>query len=97
MYFGFPFNEGQRNEEFSNSMEAIYAQDDDVVFFSSQLCQELSEHGDGLAASFKKQFGGTKPTIIKPDFSKAKDADLLPDDKNYADWFTMFVKRSEGH
>jgi hypothetical protein len=77
-------------------MQAIYAQTDDVIFFSSQLSKELSEHGDRLAESFKKQFGGNTPRITKPDFSKAKDADLMPDDRNYADWFNMFVKKPDG-
>jgi hypothetical protein len=96
LYFGFPFNGGQINQEYSDLMQAIYAQTDDVIFFSSQLSKELSEHGDRLAESFKKQFGGNTPRITKPDFSKAKDADLMPDDRNYADWFNMFVKKPDG-
>lgn len=52
-------------------------------------------HGDLLAASFKKQFGRDVPRITKPDFSKARDADLMPDDRNYADWLNMFVKRPD--
>jgi hypothetical protein len=95
LYFGFPFNEGQINQEYSDSLLAIYAQADDVIFFGSQLCKELSEHGDQLAASFKKKFGKDVPRVIKPDFSKAKEADLMPDDNHYADWFNMFVKRPD--
>jgi hypothetical protein len=96
LYFGFPFDGSQINQEYADLMQAIYAQTDDVIFFSSQLSKDLSEHGDQLAASFKKQFGRNAPRITKPDFSKARDADLMPDDKNYSDWFNMFVKRPEG-
>ena len=76
-------------------VEAIYKQTDDGIFFGVQLCQELSEHGDRLAASFKKQFGKGAPRIAKPDFSKAKDAGLISNDGDYADWFNMFVKRKD--
>jgi hypothetical protein len=95
LYFGFPFDHGQVNQEYADLMQAIYSQADDIIFFSSQLAKELSEHGDGLAASFKKKFGKNVPRITKPDFSKAKDADLMPDEKNYADWFNMFVRRED--
>lgn len=93
LYFGFPFNGGQINQEYPDSIHAIYTQADDAIFFSAQLCNELSEHGDQLAASFRKQFGKGSPRVSKPDFSKAKDADLMPNEDNYADWFNMFVKR----
>jgi hypothetical protein len=95
LYFGFPFNGGQVNQEYPDSIGAIYAQTDDGIFFSVQLCNELSQHGDDLSALFTKQFGRGSPRITKPDFSKAKDADLMPSDGNYADWFSMFVKRPD--
>ena len=95
LYFGFPYDYGQVNQEYADLMQAIYNQADDIIFFSSQLSKELSEHGDQLAASFKKRFRKNVPRITKPDFRKAIAADLMPDEKNYADWFNMFVKREE--
>jgi len=94
LYFGFSFG-GQVNQEYPDLLEAIYRQTDDGIFFGAQLCQELSEHGDLLAASFKKLFGKGAPRIAKPDFSKARDAGLLPNDGDYADWFNMFAKRPD--
>jgi hypothetical protein len=91
LYFGFPFNGGQVNQEYPDSMEAIFTQTDDGIFFSTKLCDDLSEHGDH-SASFKKRFGKGSPQIIKPDFSKARDDDLMPSDGNYADWVNIFVK-----
>ena len=76
-------------------MEAIFTQTDDGIFFSTKLCDDLIEHGDQLAASFKKRFGKGSPRITKPDFSKARDDDLMPSDGNYADWVNMFVKRTD--
>jgi hypothetical protein len=94
LYYGFSFG-GQVNQEYPDSVEAIYKQTDDGIFFGVQLCQELSDHGDQLAAAFKKQFGKGAPRIAKPDFSKAKDAGLMPNDGDYADWFNMFVERTD--
>jgi hypothetical protein len=91
-YFGFPFGQ-QVNQEYSDTIEAIYRQTDDGIFFSSQLCSALSNHGDQLLASFKKRFGKGAPRIHRPDFAKAADADLMPNEKDYADWMSMFVKR----
>jgi hypothetical protein len=93
-YFGFPF-EGQVNQEYSDTIEAIYRHTDDGIFFSSQLCAELSDHGDRLTASFKRRFGKGAPRIHRPDFAKAIGADLMPNEADYADWMSMFVKRSD--
>jgi hypothetical protein len=95
LYFGFRHNGGLLNQEYPDSMEAIYRKADDGIFFSAQLCNELSEHGDKISAAFKKQFGKGSPRIIKPDFSKIKEADLMPNDDNYSTWFSMFVKRED--
>jgi hypothetical protein len=94
LYFGFSFG-GQVNQEYPDLLDAIYKQTDDGIFFGAQLCQELSEHGDQLAASFKKLFGKGAPRIAKPDFSKAKDASLMPNGDDYTDWFNMFAKRTD--
>jgi hypothetical protein len=93
-YFGFPFG-GQVNQEYSDTIEAIYRQTDDCIFFSSQLCTELSDHGDRLSASFKRRFGKEAIRIHRPDFAKAVGADLMPKQEDYADWMSMFVKRAD--
>jgi hypothetical protein len=93
-YFGFPFGQ-QVNQEYSDTIEAIYKQTDDGIFFSSQLCTELSDHGDQLSASFKKRFGKGAPRIHRPDFAKAVGANLMPNETNYADWVSMFAKRPD--
>jgi hypothetical protein len=92
MYFGFPF-EARVDLDYAHTVEAIYKQADDAIFFSSQLCNDLSIHGDQLLATFKKRFGKGAPRIHKPDFSKAVGADLMLNESDYANWMTMFVKR----
>jgi len=94
LYFGFVFG-GRVNEEYANTVEAIYRQTDDAIFFSSQLCRELSSHGDRLLASFKRRFGRGAPGILKPDFAQAGSADLMPDETDYADWMNMFAGRPQ--
>lgn len=94
LYFGFPFD-GRVDQVYSDTIEAIYRQNDDGIFFSSQLCGELTRHGDQLAASFKKRFGKGVPRIHKPDFAKAVSDGLMPSESDYADWMSMFVKRKD--
>jgi hypothetical protein len=91
-YFGFPYGR-QVNQEYSDTIEAIYRQTDDGIFFSSQLCTELSDHGDQLSASFKERFGTGAPRISRPNFAKAVKSDLMPSERDYADWMSMFVTR----
>ncbi len=94
LYFGFRFNH-QLDSEYGDLIEGIYQQTDDSIFFSTKLCADLSEHASQLSASFKARFGNDAPQVVTPDFSKAKDTDLMPDEGNYTDWVGMFVKRED--
>ena len=94
LYFGLPFN-GQHDHEYPDRVEGIAKYTDDSIFFASQLCIELSNHADQLPASSKTRFGKKKPRVVTPDFSKAIEADLMPNDRDYADWNSMFVKRND--
>ncbi len=92
LYFGFPF-QGRTDQQYSDSIEAIYKQADDAIWFSAKLCSDLSAHGEQLSATFKNKFGKGAPRIHKPDFAKATEGNLMPSDDDYADWVSMFVKR----
>jgi ATP-dependent protease ClpP protease subunit len=89
LYFGFPFQE-RIDQQYSDSIEAIYKQADDAIWFSATLCSDLSAHGDQISATFKKKFGKGAPRIHKPNFAKASEGNLMPSDDNYADWLSMF-------
>lgn len=93
LYFGLP-QRGRINQDYPSLIDAIYRQTDDGIFFSQLLCKDLAEHGEQIAAQFKKQFGKDAPTISKCDFGKAEKDNLMPNDDNYPDWFTMFVKNT---
>jgi hypothetical protein len=96
LYFGLPQKGGHVDENYPNSVHAIYNQTDDGIFFSDLLGKDLIKYGKVLAATFKKQFGKGAPSINQPDFTKADKEGLMPDTRNYADWTTMFVKRETG-
>lgn len=91
LYFGLP-QDGHINQDYASSLDAIYNQTDDGIFFSQLLCKDLVEHGEQIAARFKKKYGKDAPTINKPDFTKAETLGLMPEAENYADWAGMFVK-----
>lgn len=91
LYFGFPYREGHVNLEYPGTVAAIYNQANDGIFFSNLLCKDLYEHGQQVADEFKKKFKNEAPAVSKVDFSTA--ADLLPDEKDYADWTSAFAKK----
>jgi hypothetical protein len=97
MYFGLPDASGRMDRRYRDLLEAIYRCTDDVLFFGLELCSELGTHGDKLATALRERSGKDQvPTISKPDFSKAKEAGLMPDYDNYRDWFTGFPKTKAG-
>lgn len=94
LYFGLPHGR-YINQDYPSSLDAIYSQTDDGIFFSQLLCKDLVEHGEQIAARFKKKYGKGAPTINKLDFTKAETLGLMPKADNYADWVTMFVKNTD--
>jgi hypothetical protein len=76
------------------TIDAIYSQTDDGIFFSRLLCQDLARHGQALAAQFDKSHKKRNIIINEPDFSKAEKAGLMPPAENYSDWTKMFVEKS---
>jgi len=93
IYFGTPDIDGRVDRRYFDTLNAIYQHTDDALFFGLEICDELVGHGNKLIATFREQFRKDKvPAISKPDFSKAKEADLIPDYDNYRDWFTGFRK-----
>lgn len=92
-YFGLPLSDGQINLDYPETLKAIYDQTDDGIFFSSLLCKDLQEHGEEIAARFKKTFNDSPPNISECDFTTVLTGNLMPDEANYADWERGFVKK----
>lgn len=93
IYFGLPDGNGHIDNSYPATIDAIYSQTDDCIFFSNLLSQDLVQHGEEIRKGYIKKFGKTVPTINKPDFTKAEQSGLMPDAKNYVDWIDMFVKK----
>lgn len=93
LYFGLPYGEGHINLDYPGTIDAIYNQTDDGIFFGNLLCKDLHDHGDRLSNEFKKKFKDDPPRISEVDFTTALTAGLMPDEKNYADWVKAFVAK----
>lgn len=91
-YFGLP-NNGQVDEMYSSLMKAIYMQTDEGIFYSHLLCQDMNKHGKDLLKRFNKHFKNGAPTISNVDFSASEIEGLMPDAKNFSDWFTAFREK----
>lgn len=91
LYFGLPYGEGHIDLGYPGTIDAIYSQTDDGIFFSNLLCKDLHDHGERLSDEFKKKFKDDPPRISEVDFTTASAAGLMPDEKNYVDWVKAFV------
>jgi len=93
LYFGLPRG-GAVNQDYPSSVDAIYRQTDDGIFFNHLLCKDLNAHGKKLSETLTKLFRKGAPTIAEADFSKVA-AGLMPDPKYYSDWLTAFKKKED--
>jgi len=85
IFFGIPYGNGMRNEEYAHLIESISLYTNDVIFFGSTLCESLMEHGNLLISKLRKSSRfRVIPTIAEVDFSSAQD--LMPDAKDYESW-----------
>ena len=95
-YFGLPARDGEHDEVYLNTLDAMVLHSDSVIFFTYLLCGDLQEHGERLLTRYRRRLGRKNvPRINEVDFSPAKANQLIPPDAMFSDWFTSFVKRPE--
>jgi hypothetical protein len=94
-YFGMPIS-GFTDREYSDVADAIRSYLDDIVFFSSRLCEDLVLHGNEVRERFVKPGAKDVPNVTNVDFSQARADGLIPTDAQYQDWLNGFVKRELG-
>jgi hypothetical protein len=92
LYFGLPSSSGVHSTEYADTIEAIHNLTDDAIFFSHLLCGDLRDYGTTILERYKVRFKDESQSVSKPDFNKAKEASLLPDETNYQDWLHGFGK-----
>jgi gas vesicle protein len=90
LYFGFK-HKGNVDQTYPSIVDAIYTYNNDSIAFSRMLARLLNEHGNRKKAEFRKRFRGTPPNVSNFDLSKGED--VLPDEKDYADWEWVFEKK----
>lgn len=96
--FGLPYGNGQTNEEYGDSIKGISLYSDDIIFFGSELCADLQEHGESLVNMYKRnRLGGQTPVINQLDLSEARKAGWIPDAEDYKGWTSGFEAKKKEH
>jgi hypothetical protein len=96
-YFGLQQSNGDTNQEYPDTVVAIFSYVDDVAYFSSLLCSDLVKHGEQVRAMLAKSSDKSVPHVSKADFSGPKSKGLLPSEENYTDWLQGFQTQESGN
>lgn len=91
LYLGLPHADGHVDQEFGDTITAIAAFTDDVIFFGHLLCRDLRDYGQGVSDRLEKVLKAKPARLYEVDFAKAKADDLIPKDEDYPSWFTAFA------
>ncbi|MEK6777597.1 MAG: hypothetical protein AABY87_12090 [bacterium] len=93
-YFGLRMPSGHTNQEYPDLIEAMHSYINDVIFFSSLLCNDLMEHGNRFRSQEKK-FAKKAPKVNTADFSTPRASELMPPSSEYSDWLNGFIESNE--
>lgn len=92
-YFALP-KEGNLDETFASTMEAVHKQTDDCIYFSWRLCEDLTRHGKRVRAQFvKRRLKGPVPRIQTVLWKDVEAKELLPTIAIYKSWEEGFLER----
>jgi hypothetical protein len=80
------------DEKFCASVDAIYRQTEDCIFFSRILADDLFEYGKKLRRRYAWKFRLGTPKLSKADWSMSERAGLIPTTEQYAAWLKGFRK-----
>jgi len=92
LYLGLPYGQGHVNQEFGDNLSAIHSYVDDVIFFSTQLCADLTSSGEELRSKHKRILKPSSVSVIRTDFSEQQAGGLMPNLESYQSWFAGFKK-----
>ncbi len=89
-YFGFPLADGSVHKEYADCINGINEYANDVIFFSSLLCEDLGKYGNDLRRAYVNKYRRDIEEISVMHFDTPVAKNLMPDPKIYCDWLTMF-------
>ncbi|TXH90629.1 MAG: hypothetical protein E6Q78_02265 [Rhodoferax sp.] len=92
LYFGLPYGDGRVSTEYKDTLEGLFSQIDNGIFFSELLCKDLKAFGDETLVRYKKIAKKTTEHVSEIDFQLARDEGLLPDESQFSDWLRGFAK-----
>jgi hypothetical protein len=92
LYVGAP-KAGEIDNRFGHNVQALYSQTDDCIFFSMLLVDELMKHSNALYSRNRLKFRLGRSKLLPIDWTKAREANLIPDEAGYTDWAAGFKPR----
>jgi len=93
-YFGLTYGDRQTNTEYGDIITAIYTYTNDVIFFSTKLCDDLQSHALTLNTHYKTQTKEKPPIVTMYNIPPKMRADFIPADKEYKSWLSGFTTSS---
>lgn len=88
-YFGVVRPDGHVDQEYADLLDGMSQYSDDVIFFTSLLCEDLMEYGESIVrnnARVKKHL----PSVNDVNFSGKKAKPFMPERENYLGWLEAF-------
>lgn len=89
-YFGFRNEQGVVDDRYASTVDAIYAQTDDCIFFARTLADDLYTYGVKLRKKSAWKDRWRIPKLTQLDWSKAEENSLMPPPQQYKDWLAAF-------
>jgi len=93
-YYGYP-HQGVVDSRYHDSIVGIKNYVDDLIFFSTIICDDLMVSGNSAFKNFKKEHGKGAPLIDRVNFEKAYAEGLVPFKSNYSSWLSGFGNHPE--
>lgn len=85
-YFAKPLSDGQIYSEYLDTMLGIRALNDDLIFFSRLLQQDLNIYGNSVLSKFQSSFKDVTEVINDVQLRKDIPEGVIPSYKDYPDW-----------
>lgn len=93
-FFGLPTGDGEVDEIYSTTLDAMVLHADCLIYFTYLLCDDLQVHGARLVDRYRKR-SKQAPRVTQVDFAPAKANNLIPPESEFESWSTAFVKLPE--